>query len=728
MICKNCGKTINDDSAFCSYCGTKVENCCPSCGAVLMAGALFCSKCGTSVSSAPAPKPAAPVSNPFAAFAPKPAAAPAPRTEPFFKKWIEENKDFADSNYFNWISEFVNGYAITVNGNGYVKVVKEVKSGSGFGEYKTYEVLEYFGNFDLSYQCNPEASGNKTSGGTFYNGLKYFAFNIIPKLKDESFDNEFLNAFGGVTKKDLFNTGELEFSGIVCYDGSFVKTMISYELQKGYFSNPFVILNENFYVELDIDNIDPQKEFLASKFIRLDTGETVLSDVHFDALSCTPPKKDALVVIPRNEKIKNYKKLFCDRYGSADYDNRSPFFNGYAGLFLYKTKEGKLLSGKNSGFYEETFYDCVFDEEISTYYDNRTVNRGKDIYVYYDNVVKQGEELCGYPVILDHEGKLVLKMDKQKFRTYDNGYSNDHDYRWDCTIYAGCMGYTEYYFIAGNCDETGDDEEPLTKTYLYTRSRGSSSAAKFVKEFSGNFCDCHWNCHYFDGEDKNNFQNGTIGFIYNGNPYPVVTLYNIYDPKKQTRYDQVLILSEKLEPVAELLPGAQFIIAGGKLYATDKKEDRLGVTWHKIRCLNDNKEIVKVSGSDNYVCLAISSERRKKIGNTYWMLLNPNEKFDEMLVSLSGKVVLNPGDFMRYFNENFKINGGRGWDLEFADDEIQNDPSVPANSIVMHKEEYDTDGHNSPFYFIVSMNGNITGPFDYSKDKGFTYAERVSHE
>lgn len=51
-----------------------------------------------------------------------------------------------------------------------------------------------------------------------------------------------------------------------------------------------MILNENFYVERDFNSADPLKEFYASKIIRLDTGEAVLSDVHFDAEAWRPRK------------------------------------------------------------------------------------------------------------------------------------------------------------------------------------------------------------------------------------------------------------------------------------------------------------------------------------------------------------------------------------------------------------------------------------------------------
>lgn len=48
--CKNCGKSISDNAAFCPKCGNKVdvdeEWCCKKCGTLNDSEALFCQKCG----------------------------------------------------------------------------------------------------------------------------------------------------------------------------------------------------------------------------------------------------------------------------------------------------------------------------------------------------------------------------------------------------------------------------------------------------------------------------------------------------------------------------------------------------------------------------------------------------------------------------------------------------------------------------------------------------------
>ena len=48
-ICKNCGKELDDQCAFCFYCGTKLAVTCAKCGAELNAECRFCFKCGAPV-------------------------------------------------------------------------------------------------------------------------------------------------------------------------------------------------------------------------------------------------------------------------------------------------------------------------------------------------------------------------------------------------------------------------------------------------------------------------------------------------------------------------------------------------------------------------------------------------------------------------------------------------------------------------------------------------------
>lgn len=53
--CPNCGAEIDEDSAFCSMCGTKIEReekqetTCASCGKPVKPGNAFCIYCGTKV-------------------------------------------------------------------------------------------------------------------------------------------------------------------------------------------------------------------------------------------------------------------------------------------------------------------------------------------------------------------------------------------------------------------------------------------------------------------------------------------------------------------------------------------------------------------------------------------------------------------------------------------------------------------------------------------------------
>lgn len=56
MFCNKCGKSIADDSAFCSYCGNPIQSekpldkqsvICPKCDAEFDGDQIFCDKCGS---------------------------------------------------------------------------------------------------------------------------------------------------------------------------------------------------------------------------------------------------------------------------------------------------------------------------------------------------------------------------------------------------------------------------------------------------------------------------------------------------------------------------------------------------------------------------------------------------------------------------------------------------------------------------------------------------------
>jgi RNA polymerase subunit RPABC4/transcription elongation factor Spt4 len=50
--CPNCGKALQVDAEFCSFCGTRVKpvvRVCPKCGTVALPNAEWCAKCGTAL-------------------------------------------------------------------------------------------------------------------------------------------------------------------------------------------------------------------------------------------------------------------------------------------------------------------------------------------------------------------------------------------------------------------------------------------------------------------------------------------------------------------------------------------------------------------------------------------------------------------------------------------------------------------------------------------------------
>ena len=81
--CKNCQKTYDDNSMFCTECGGRLEESaprgsfCPNCGTACPAGAAFCTNCGTRLGApAQAPVYAQPAQAPVYA---QPAPQPAPQ-------------------------------------------------------------------------------------------------------------------------------------------------------------------------------------------------------------------------------------------------------------------------------------------------------------------------------------------------------------------------------------------------------------------------------------------------------------------------------------------------------------------------------------------------------------------------------------------------------------------------------------------------------------------------
>lgn len=194
MKCVSCGKSIPDDSAFCSYCGEKQAVICPECGAQLPVDAVFCHKCGQKISAAGQTK--------------------LQETEsvsaPFYKTWIAEHIDTAERLNIDWVSEFMDDLAIVhINGedNEY-RVLKKDGDSYEFDQIITC-VLKDLSVFNYEVSEKPEV---------FPTGSKYAAF-------------------------QLRNTGDLRFR-ILSYSGRVIDSVSA----KYGLLNQMIVLNDQYYL------------------------------------------------------------------------------------------------------------------------------------------------------------------------------------------------------------------------------------------------------------------------------------------------------------------------------------------------------------------------------------------------------------------------------------------------------------------------------------------------
>ena len=74
--CKNCGRTMGDEFAFCPSCGTAAAKCCESCGSELRGDEAFCPACGAAV-----PGTVRPAGNPVEPPVTEPVVSPAAAVE-----------------------------------------------------------------------------------------------------------------------------------------------------------------------------------------------------------------------------------------------------------------------------------------------------------------------------------------------------------------------------------------------------------------------------------------------------------------------------------------------------------------------------------------------------------------------------------------------------------------------------------------------------------------------
>ncbi len=342
LTCRNCNQQLPDGARFCYNCGAKIEAVCASCGSVLAPGMKFCMMCGApvnpaaSVTSAPVSVPSAPsvssdIGIDFSAPAPTAPARPAPKVfkpgEPFFKKWIAEHKDWADSHCIEWVSKFYNDYAVAVKwrGNNQTPSYTLIRGEQTPEDLGSSEFL-----FSADCSCNmPQKNIYSYESSRFKNGSKYFAYDIFYHSNienDELFkDINFLKAFGGKEFDAAKAVKGLHFCGVFAYDGTWLYSKNSILNSAIYFTHARYIPFGDYIAKYNIKGKIPQKGFFPYNIVKPETGEVIAHDV---ALPYSDTNNNFLqdngnwmfYFIPYNDKITNFNGAFEDEY-SEDHLN-----------------------------------------------------------------------------------------------------------------------------------------------------------------------------------------------------------------------------------------------------------------------------------------------------------------------------------------------------------------------------------------------------------------------
>lgn len=183
MYCRSCNKVLPDRSVFCPYCGSNQETSvtCPVCKARMAPYAQYCLRCGHKVSDKD--------SGSGMGF-----AAPKITGEPFYRKWIAEHKQLAETKRITWISEFNGPYAVAVDDSAPGKAIRPflVK-----GEDKA-EIICYM-NWTGANVANGVLAGD---GDCFRNGTKFLSFILFRSnsmVSSEEYRN-ILKAFTNISE------------------------------------------------------------------------------------------------------------------------------------------------------------------------------------------------------------------------------------------------------------------------------------------------------------------------------------------------------------------------------------------------------------------------------------------------------------------------------------------------------------------------------------------------
>ena len=271
MLCHNCDKVLPADSTFCPYCGAKQEASltCPKCGSAVLEGALFCLKCGAHIAEEKN-------TNEMGLEIVQSG------NEPFYKKWIAEHKQLAETKRITWISEFKGNYAVAVDDNA---PGRELRPFLVRGE-NTAETVCY-----MSWTGANLSNGVlERSGDCFRNGTRYLSF-ILFKSNSMVSPTEYRNiltAFTGITQ--AFAT-----SGVVLLISRTGKIMFASQYQENVTGIadifPVRVIGEKYCLYTSPEEYNKMTErerysatsddikTASQQIVDCDTGRSILADV-----------------------------------------------------------------------------------------------------------------------------------------------------------------------------------------------------------------------------------------------------------------------------------------------------------------------------------------------------------------------------------------------------------------------------------------------------------------
>lgn len=443
MLCSKCNAALADGANFCHVCGAKQvkKNVCSACGAELIEGARFCFSCGAAVSAAPSPA-SAPV--PKSVPAPKPASAPkpapiantAPKTnsEPFFKTWIAEHKEKAESLNIAWISTFKGDYAVAILNNKNCAVVKQTHDES--------EYIILLTDSDSFDELSTKRVGNNGVLGSncFGNGMKYLALAVSYSgsgRKLPEYAEDMILSFTGkprrvVTGCNCDNDYCLCF--LIDYLGNFViSDRGGCSINR---SDTIKLLSDDLLIKMNLEEFD--KGYANGKLI----------------LRYSIFKTDGTVVLPT---IYCSESIGSSQYGKHDFLLFSTDYKEEYGRRQYciekscvlNYRTGKLyMADGNSSYSLFHARPCREDDESDTGY---YILKKSDIDV-------SNEDKPFVPTIIDGDDKVIAVLDR-------------------CSHISGTLKLRDYLYISTFLEKNDDIVSYIYKIYNTVWAQNSVTKA-----------------------------------------------------------------------------------------------------------------------------------------------------------------------------------------------------------------------------------------------------------